>query len=195
MNILFQKFPDSVSVHGKRYRIETDFREWIKLYELFEQTEKFNRQILDIILDWYEVIPADEIAAVRALEKFMAGAPIPEPAAGDGKGSEKQKRQRRNRKPVFSFTQDAVQIYSAFLAVYGIDIETVPYMHWWKFLILFEGLPENTEIKERIYYRSVDLKDIKSKEERKRIAEIKKRIELRNPARKLDAYQIGDVFA
>ena len=102
MNILFQKFPDSVSVHGKRYRIETDFREWIKLYELFEKTEKFNRQILDIILDWYEVIPADEIAAVRALEKFMAGAPVPEPAAGGGKGPEKQKRQRRNRKPVFS---------------------------------------------------------------------------------------------
>lgn len=195
MNILFQKLPDSVSVHGKRYRIETDFREWIKLYELFEKTEKFNRQILDIILDWYEVIPADEIAAVRALEKFMAGAPVPEPAAGDRKSPEKQKIQKRNRRPVFSFTQDAVQIYAAFLAVYGIDIETVPYMHWWKFLILFEGLPENTEIKERIYYRSVDLKDIKSNEERKRIAEIKKRIELRNPARKLDAYQIGDVFA
>ncbi len=54
-------------------------------------------------------------------------------------------------------------------------------------MVLFWGLPENTQIKERIYYRSVDLNDIESKEERKRIKKIKKLVALKeNNRRKME---------
>ena len=36
MNPLYEKFPDYVEVRGKRCRIVTDFREWIKLVELLD---------------------------------------------------------------------------------------------------------------------------------------------------------------
>ena len=44
--------------------------------------------------------------------------------------------------------------------------------------MLFDGLSEKNEIKQRIYYRSVDLSTIKDKEERKRIRKIQNSIRL-----------------
>lgn len=99
-------------------------------------------------------------------------------------------------KQVYSFTQDADCIYSAFREVYGINLQTVQYMHWWEFRVLFAGLPETTEIKQRIMYRSVDLRSIRNKDERRRIQRIQKAIALKDRNdRKLTDYEIGDVFA
>lgn len=190
MNILFHPFPDTVEVEGKKYRIVTDFREWIKLSELLNKTQRLSKQMLDLILEWYVDEPPDNVpAALNALQEFMAASDVYPVFAGEDMPGK-----QLPEKPVFSFKQDAVCIYCAFYAVYGIDIETIPYMHWWKFRVLFEGLPSDTEIKERIYYRSVNLNNIKDKEERKRIKEIKKKIALRESGKKLNDYQIGEMF-
>ena len=58
--------------------------------------------------------------------------------------------------------------------------------------MLFSGLSEGTEIKQRIMYRSVDLSEIKDKEERKRIAKIQQAIRL--PDAELTDYDIGNAF-
>ena len=58
--------------------------------------------------------------------------------------------------------------------------------------MLFDGLSEDTEIKQRIMYRSVDLSAIQNKEERKRIRKIQKSIEL--PQEALTDYEIGNAF-
>lgn len=44
MNPLYEKFPDYVEVRGKRCRIVTDFREWIKLVELLDDEGVPGRQ-------------------------------------------------------------------------------------------------------------------------------------------------------
>ncbi len=72
MNVMFEAFPQTVEVDGKEYKIVTDFREWIKLHELFQNTRKFSRATLDMILDWYEDDPPeDDRKAVRALQDFF----------------------------------------------------------------------------------------------------------------------------
>jgi hypothetical protein len=71
----------------------------------------------------------------------------------------------------------------------------VRYMHWWKFLILFEGLPEQAEIKQRMMYRKADLNSIKDKEERKRVKEIKKRVALHRKKGSVSDYEIGELFS
>lgn len=193
MNILFDESPHTVTVHGQEYEIETDFREWIKLSLLFMKTERFTRRTLNNILEWYiDDPPEDDRKAVFALQEFLLADP-----AGQ---CQEEKTERQGgaipQKPAFSYEQDAVYIYSAFLEIYGIDIETIPYMHWWKFKALFEGLPADTEIKERMYYRTVDLNEIRDKAERKRIKKIRKMIEIKETnTRKMDAFEIGDVFA
>lgn len=195
MNILYQNFPETVEIDGKQYKVVTDFREWIKLHELLSEVEVFTPGILAMILEWYiEEIPEDICAAILALERFLAAeglwdneSDMEDEYKGDGD---------RPGKPVFSFSQDAVFVYSAFREVYGIDLEEIKYMHWWKFKSLFDGLPADTEIKERIYYRGIDPKTVKDKEERKRIQRIQKRIAIKEKKRrKLSDYEIGDCFA
>ena len=196
MNVLFEPFPDSVRVDGRDYKVVTDFREWIKLHEIFMHVQKFSLFELNMILEWYEdEQPVNKTNAVRALQDFLlAKALSPEQAAeNEEDGSESGE---QSGKPSFSFSQDAVCIYSDFRAVYGVDITNIRYMHWWQFLTLFYGLPENSQIKERMYYRSVDLKTIKGKEERDRIKRIKKLIAIKDPVKRVvDDYEIGDIFA
>lgn len=194
MNLLFEQFPDTVEVDGRQYSIVTDFREWIKLHELLKETETFTPGILGMILDWYvDEVPENIQGAVAALGDFMAVGGLWD---GQEDVADESEEEDRPGKPVFSFSQDAVFIYSAFREVYGIDLEGIGYLHWWKFKALFDGLPSDTEIKERIYYRSIDLKTVKDKEERKRIQKIQGRIAIKEKKhRKLTDYEIGDFFA
>lgn len=192
MNVLFERFPQTVDIDGHEYRVVTDFREWIKLSELLKEIDRFTIATLKMLLEWYIDVPPDIDKAICALQAFLSaeGLYLPDEAAGAEVGDTT----RADRKSVYSFSHDAQCIYSDFWAVYSIDIETIPYMHWWKFLTLFGGLPVDTETKERIYYRSVNLNDIKDKEERRRIKEIKKRLALPERKGKMNDYQIGDVF-
>ena len=58
--------------------------------------------------------------------------------------------------------------------------------------MLFDGLSNDNEIKQRIMYRGIDLNDVKDKDERKRIMKIQREIKL--PDDILTHYDIGDAF-
>lgn len=192
MNVLFEKFPETVHVNGKEYRIVTDFREWIKMQVFLSNVKKFTLHTVQMLLEWYlDSPPENTKEAIDALCWFLSGTGMEDERFEESKHSEGQ---AGMSKDLFSFEQDASCIYCAFRSVYGIDIETIPYMHWWKFLVLFSGLPADTEIQERIYYRGVDLNNIKSKEERKRIKEIKKRIAIRKKKKVMSDFEIGEAF-
>lgn len=190
LNVLYEKFPDYVFVHGVRYAIETDFREWIRFSELVED-ETVPWQIkVELMLQWYSNdVPEDLEAAIYALGDFLAARKL-------YRESEEALEEEKNPKePVFSFTDDAGCIYGAFVECYGIDLQRVPHMHWWKFKTLLDGLPHDTEFKQRVMYRNLDANSIKDKEERKRVKRIQKEIALRKKRRHLSDYEIGDVFA
>ena len=59
--------------------------------------------------------------------------------------------------------------------------------------MLFDGLSEDTEIKQRIMYRGINLSEIKDKEEKKRISRIQNSIRL--PMEELTDFEIGNAFA
>lgn len=190
LNVLYEQFPEHVIVDDKRYRITTDFREWIKLISLIEDDEISWQMRAQLMMQWYtDEIPDDIEAAIYALGDFLTAKDLyPERDTDNDHKVSKQVQ-------AFSYEQDAGCIYSAFVDCYGIDLQTVPYMHWWKFKTLFDWLPEKTEIKQRIYYRTVDTNSIADKDERKRIRKIQKQIELKCKKAYLDDYEIGDVFA
>ena len=186
MNILFEEFPDSVFVNGENYQIETDFREWIRFIQLVEDDEVPWQIKCQLMMQWYtDGMPDDLEGAVYALGGFLE-------MRVDR--SDREELSESVPKQLYSFEQDADCIYSAFREVYGINLQTVPYMHWWEFQTLFIGLPEKTEIKQRIMYRNTDLRDIKDKDERKLIQKIQRAISLKKN-RKMTDYEIGDMFA
>lgn len=187
MHILYREFPESVMVSGRSYAIETDFREWIRFLELAEDEEVPWQIKVQLIQQWFSnEVPKDIEQAIYALGDFCSGYSDSDDQA-EGRGRTKQ---------VYSFEQDADCIYTAFREVYGINLQTVPYMHWWEFQTLLLGLPEKTEIKQRMIYRSIDFRDVKDKNERKRIQKIQKSIALKKKkrARKMDPYEIGAMF-
>ena len=73
---------------------------------------------------------------------------------------------------------DGEAIYADFSRFYNIDLTSAK-LHWWKFRALLAGLPVNSTFKERIYYRTCELKNL-PKEEKKRIIEIRKEIEIKD---------------
>lgn len=59
---------------------------------------------------------------------------------------------------VVDFDADGEYIYASFLQAYGIDLlEAQGKLHWKKFIALFEGLPENTKIREIMKIRGTEL--------------------------------------
>lgn len=189
MNILFEEFPKTVRVNGERFLVETDFREWIRFIQLIDDAKVPWQIKCRLLLQWYiDGIPDDLETAVYALGDFLAmkteNAEEDESITGSAP------------KQLYSFEQDAECIYSAFREVYGINLQTIPYMHWWEFQTLFAGLPEKTEIKQRIMYRSIDLRTIKDKDEHKRIKKIQEIVALKKKnRRKMTDYEIGEMFA
>lgn len=65
-------------------------------------------------------------------------------------------------------------------------------MHWWKFQMLIDGMNEDCELKKRMGYRSIDLNQIKDKEERERIRKIQKQIAIIDY--EVTSEEIGDAF-
>ena len=183
MSPFLNEFPETVDIDGEPHEILTDFRDFLWLIEVLEDEDNDLRKA-DAILAMYKdplKIPRDKIKeAILAIGDFILG------------GEHSEEGEEDDKKPTMSFTQDAPYIIGDFLRYYRIDLMTVDYLHWHRFRLLMVGLPEDSETKTRIGYRSIDLSSIKDKEERKRIQKIKRSVALKEKAP--DAYDIGDLF-
>ena len=188
MNFFYEAFPDSVHIRGEEVAIITDFREYIRLLDMLKCEELNAMQKIALLSQYFlDEIEIDK-EAISALTAFVVM-----DFDSDEDSEEDEPDQHGPSKNLFSYEIDYPFILSGFLRDYGIDLETVEYLHWWKFRMLFDGLSEDTEIKQRIMYRGINLSDIKDKDEQKRISRIQKRIQL--PMEELTDYDIGNAFA
>lgn len=191
MNPLYEQFPDYVLIEGKRYKVVTDFREYIKLLDLLRDDEIETIDKADLIMMWFLDAPQEDFSiCLKALSDFMTN------YRSDNKQADAEDREdmeNGNRdKQVLSYTQDAPFILSAFLECYSIDLTEVKYMHWWKFRMLLDGLNEDCELKKRMNYRSIDTGRIKDKSERERIRKIQRQIAIIE--KEATDEDIGDAF-
>lgn len=189
MNFFYEELPTEVDVKGESIKIITDFREYIRLLDMLKDQELDALQKFAIIQQYFidDVIVDEE--AISALSRFIM---MDTNCAEVGNVCDYEEPRGNQKKNLFSYSIDYPYILSGFMKDYGIDLIDIEYMHWWKFRMLFDGLSDNTEIKQRIMYRSVDLSEIKDKEERKRIKKIQKSIQL--PSESLTDYDIGNAF-
>lgn len=95
-----------------------------------------------------------------------------------GKPSDKSNTEDRKKKNgeialkeklIYDYEFDAPYIYGAFLSHYGIDLQDIEYLHWWKFQAMFKSLPSTQKIVEIMGYRATDTAQIKDNKERARI--------------------------
>lgn len=175
MNLFYEKLPDFVNVGGQEIEIITDFREVIKFIDILKSEELTAEEKAVLSFQYFKQEPADPASALLSYWDFVKMKDVFEQCKEEPEENEVGEVTPRT---LFSFEVDYPYIYAAFLRDYGIDLQKVPYMHWWNFRMLFDGLAEDNEIKKRIMYRSVDLSKIKDKEERRRIERIQRSIAL-----------------
>ena len=164
MNILTDALPATVSVGGREYEINTDFRAGVKFEMMIEQgvTNAF-----ELVAPFFlGGVPRDIMGAFEAVERFYCCGVLPEKAEKSEKG-----------KQAYSFGTDANAIFSDFWRYYTIDLSR-EYLHWWAFRALLMGLPDESRFKQRAYYRTCDLNGV-SKKERDRIMRIRSEIEIK----------------
>lgn len=188
MNLFYEKYPCSVCIDGEFIPIITDFREVIRLMDMLKDSKIVPREKVQFILQYFGKHPSNLEKAISAYTDFISMKEMDKTVNDDSEGIEVAPKS----KTLFSFELDYPYIFSAFLRDYQINLQTIPYMHWWEFRLLFDGLSEDTEIKQRIMYRSINLNEIKDDQERRRIAKIQRMIML--PEESLTDYDIGDAL-
>ena len=158
INLLIGDLPKSVIVKGKVYDIYTDFRDYIELQQLLKKGT--NEQIADYIIGLFiDDLPFNKVRNqeeandlfVESLNQIVDFFRMGE-CQEEKENQEGQKRKR----PSFSFDDDMAYVIGAFREAYGIDLVHIDYLHWWEFNALMDSVPETTELKKRIHYRSID---------------------------------------
>jgi hypothetical protein len=165
-NILIDLLPRSISIKGVDVPINSDFRTSI-LFELLMQDAsiKAEEKIFNAIDLYFNELPkniaskADLEVVTNAMLEFYANTEI-KPT------SEKNISATRHKK-IYCFNQDADYIYSAFLSQYGVDLQDIEYMHWWKFKAMFKALKSDNEIVKIMEYRSIEITNDMSKQQKK----------------------------
>ena len=107
--------------------------------------------------------------AIKAIELFYCCGELP--------NKEKKEDAPKTNVIPYAFDEDANAIFADFWNFYNIDLSNEG-LHWWAFRSLLEGLPEKSEFKQRLYYRTVDVKNL-SKSEKKRVLKIRSLIEIK----------------
>lgn len=176
-NILIDFLPNKVKIKNETYEINSDFRVSIIFEMLMDDTEFSDEEkIIQALELYYPVIPSDLDKAVEEILSFYKCGKEEE-YRNVGSNSSKSSTTK-----IYDFNNDAEYIYAAFLDQYGIDLQDIEYLHWWKFKAMFNGLKSDNKIVEIMGYRSIDLKYIKDEEQRKYYKKLQKLYEL--PANK-----------
>lgn len=173
MNLLLDKLPNTF----EDLKINTDFRVCI-LFELLMQDNEISKEekIITAFNLFFEndsnnlekVFNKQEKALDAILWFYRCG-------KQEKKTSLKKENEANEiKKQIYSYEFDDEYIYSAFLQQYKIDLNSIKYLHWWKFKALMENLSEETQFVKIMGYRSIDLSKIKDKEEKARYKKLKK---------------------
>ena len=126
-----KSLPKTITVEGRDFLIETDFRAWLEFSELI----KTNRQLSDYIFLFKEDYPYGVNFFPQLAEFYMNPNSTPNnKGAGSGEIA-------------VDYIQDGEYIVASFMQAYGIDLTTCD-MHWHRFKALFMGLPDDTKIKQ-----------------------------------------------
>ncbi|MBN1069425.1 hypothetical protein DVW02_15795 [Clostridium botulinum] len=162
MSFLTGVLPTIVNINNKKYEIRSNFRTSILFSKLIEN--ELNEDLMIEILKlyypkWNELDENDIDIAFDNILWFYR--------CGEDEELANNKKSNSNNSKIFDYEKDANYIYSAFLSQYNIDLQSINYLHWWKFKALFDSLSDDNKIVEIMRYRAMDLSKIEDKEQKK----------------------------
>ena len=162
MNILIEQLPTAIEIDGREYEVNADFRNCLKIILAFEDNELTLTEKKAVMLELlYKEMPENITEAVRLGIKFLDCGEV-----------QKKEPSPEDTRRVFSFKKDAQYIYTAIKQSHDIDLEDIPYLHYWKFCYMFQDIKEDCFFSNILYYRNQRNKGKLTKEEREYCAKI-----------------------
>jgi len=175
---------ETVEIDGKEYHIDLSFDNVLRLIDMLNddeldditQIETGLYMLLGVRLDY----PIDKKEHIfHEIFKQTIGKEIEENQPVDISGNPMP---QKKEEQVYSIKHDAEYIFASFYQDYGIDLfEWQGKLHWEKFKALLSGLRSDTQFKEIIAIRTMELPTGKGTEkERKKIRELKEIYKLKD---------------
>lgn len=203
MNVFYEELPEALEINGREYPVITDFREWIRFSDMLKsdippefKLEFLSEMFLEEVPDLYTEDGIEEVMDAITSFLSLSGTEFPDISSDEANSEEESEEveyeEQRAKKAIY-YEQDAPYIISAFRREYQIDLLSVPYMHWWEFRMLLDGLSEESQIKKRIYWRTCDVSKM-DKKERREILKIRRSITIPEEEYVSDE-NIGNAFA
>ena len=153
MSMIFD-LPTEVEFGGRSWRINTDYRDVLRVLMAFEDVdladdEKAFIGLHNLYPDWKDIPTEDTQAAFDTAIQFIDAGQLP-----DGEGPSPR---------TMDWVQDAPLIFPAINRSAGFEVRGVDYMHWWTFLGYF------LEIRDTTYATVLSLRQKKFGRNRKKL--------------------------
>lgn len=133
---LQDRLPDSVMVDGKRYKLDLDFRNVLKMIEVLDRDDMLPEAKAYKALSFVCKRPKNALRVLECVKGLLFKAP----------------RKKAGQK-VTDFEQDAGLIRAAFRQAYGIDLYR-DRLHWIEFTELLNAIPEGSRYSEVVGIRA-----------------------------------------
>lgn len=167
MNMIMDRLPYYVYIKGKRYKINTDYRNMLKFEMIMQDTsikdsEKLLKSLRLFYPAFFEIIEQGKEVIDEAINQLIWFY-----KCGKDQENHKQKKgSSGNKRPIYSYDLDDKYIFSAFWHDYKVDL-TKDKIHWWKFKAFELGLNDGNMYEKIKSYRSYEGKDKEMKELKK----------------------------
>lgn len=159
-----KRLPNTLTVCGRSYHVNTDFRFWTATQGYFDSPDLTNSEKAQInLLRVYGEIPHDVEEAFKQIAWFYSC------------GEERRGEPAKER--LLDWDKDFMALWGDFKLYCRVDLMWAR-MHWWSFYALFRSLPPDAEIKRRTSIRSIDLSQIKDTETRENYRKMKEAVAL-----------------
>lgn len=172
INILIDLLPTTIKVGGRSIPINYDFRtsilfEMLMLDDEIDDAEKSIRMIELYFNDISFINNENSNEVVKGIIDFYCcgkkNSEIEECINGNTSNEENDVAGER----IYDFNYDDIYIYTAFLEQFGIDLQDIEDLHWWKFKAMLHSLKEDCKFSKILEYRSVDLNEIDDENQKK----------------------------
>lgn len=133
---LQERLPDSVVVDGKRYKLDLDFRNVLKMIDVLDRDDMMPEAKAYKALSFVCKRPRNALKVLESIKGLLFKAP-----------------RKTSGQKVTDFIQDAGLIRAAFRQAYGIDLYRDK-LHWIEFTELLNAIPEGSRYSEVVGIRA-----------------------------------------
>lgn len=145
INMLTTKLPDSVPVGEHTWPIKTSYKRGIFALDLIEKAgESEFVQLVRTFYDDEAIVSASKEELEDALEAILWFINL---------GKRPRKTSESSGPRLWDWQEDAGAVIADYLRFYHVDLSKDVDMHWWVFKSLFDALPQDSECRQRMFYR------------------------------------------